>query len=99
MEKSTFLPMELDGISMSSGIEELYAPQIMCQLCFGAFDREQLWVDHSGGYWDVCKQCKADEYSLVLARVKSIIERANFFNGGVETGDIVEAFGSLWEEI
>jgi hypothetical protein len=47
---------------MSSGIADLYAPKIMCCICFGAFDKDQLFVDDAGETWDVCKDCAPSIY-------------------------------------
>jgi hypothetical protein len=53
---------------MSSGMQDLYWPDIMCQHCFGGFKKEELWQDEAGEYWDVCKPCKAHEDRAMALR-------------------------------
>ena len=84
---------------MSSGMEELYYPKIMCQLCFAGFDKEQLWLDTENQYWDVCKQCKAEEYWATLSRIKKVITEADFFGDEVAPEDIIKAFAGVWEDV
>lgn len=52
--------------------------RVMCQLCFGYFTVDQLWVDDRGQAWDVCVPCRADEWVQALRR-----QRAE----GLATGD------------
>ena len=30
---------------------------VQCCICFGRFGKEELYVDHTGTKWDMCKDC------------------------------------------
>lgn len=50
--------------------------RVMCQLCFGYFTVDQLWVDDHGRAWDVCVPCRAaEEYAERVRRRNECVTR------------------------
>ena len=76
----------------------LYGDKIMCQLCFGGFWKNELWKDAHGDYWDVCKQCKAEEYRQGLFIVKNIIMN-NYDQDDPVQREILQRLQGFWNEI
>jgi hypothetical protein len=82
---------------MSSGLEDLYGDKTMCQLCFGGFWKNELWMDAHGDYWDVCKQCKAEEFRQALHIVKHLI--MNNYEDAPVLEEMRQRLRGFWDEI
>jgi hypothetical protein len=85
---------------MSSGLGDVYGPdKTMCCLCFGGFFKNELWLDAYGEYWDVCKQCKAEEYRWLLHKIKYTIMNSEELGLYRVKADIESDLKRMWDEI
>jgi hypothetical protein len=39
--------------------------KVMCDLCFGRFDQDELMVDDEGVKWNICQKCHEEEKKVM----------------------------------